>query len=171
MPDVPIREVHTGQMMYFDSASVEVLYTIEDLLPSALPNGNDASLVIRVNVADQSIVFLNDTCYASGPILNNIWGDHLKSDMVQVAHHGMYPANKEIYESIKAETVLIPGQTSGVKDWVVNSSWVPVYDVIFKYGKDIYICSDNTSVTIELPYTVVNNKDEVLDYFASLRNK
>lgn len=169
MPDLPIREVHTGQMMYFDSASVEVLYTIEDLLPKALPNGNDASLIIRVNVADQSIVFLNDTCYASGPILNNIWGDHLKSDMVQVAHHGMYPANKEIYESIKAEIVLIPGTTDGVKDWVVNSSWKPVYDVIFKYGKDIYICSDNKSLTLDLPFTPDNNKDEVLDYFASLR--
>ena len=162
MPDVPIREVHTGQLMHFGSASVEVLYTIEDLLPKKLPNGNDASLVIRLKVADQTAIFLNDTCYDSGPILNNLWGDHLKSDIVQVAHHGMYPANKEIYESIKAETLLIPGTKSGVKSFVADSRWTAVYDVIFTYGKDLYICSDNTSVTIELPYTVVNNKDSQL---------
>ena len=169
MPDVPVRNAHTGQVLHFDSSSVEILYTIEDLMPKALPNGNDASMVIRVNTGGQSILLLADTCYASGPILCNLWGDHLKSDMVQVAHHGMYPANKEIYEYAKAEIVLIPGQTSGVKDFVVNSSWVPVYDVIFKYGKDIYICSDNTSVTLELPLTPANNEDEVLAYFASLR--
>ncbi|MBR2432000.1 MAG: MBL fold metallo-hydrolase, partial [Clostridia bacterium] len=72
MPDVPVRNAHTGQIMNFDSSSVEILYTIEDLMPKELPNGNDASMVIRVNTGGQSILLLADTCYASGPILCNL---------------------------------------------------------------------------------------------------
>lgn len=41
-PDIPVIKAHTGQVLDFGSATVEILYTIEDLLPEALPNINDS---------------------------------------------------------------------------------------------------------------------------------
>ena len=125
--------------------------------------GNDSSMVIRVNIADQSIMLLADTCYDSGPILNKTLGDHLKSDIVQIAHHGCYPSVKEIYNSIQAETILFPAMYRNVKHYVVNETWAEVMETALSYAKDIYVSGDAMEI-IELPYTVQNNKEEMLEY-------
>ena len=163
VPDVPVIKVHTGQVFNFGSTSVEVLYTVEDIIPKSLPNINDSSMVIRVNIAGQSIMLLADTCYDSGPILNNTWGDYLKSDIVQIAHHGCYPSVKEIYQSIQAETILFPAMYKNVKGYVVKDQWAEVMNTALSYAKDIYVSGDAMEI-IELPYTVQNNKEEMLEY-------
>ena len=163
IPKVPIIKLHTGQIFDFDSASVEILYTIEDLIPDKITNINDSSLVLRVNVAGQSILLLTDTCYDSGPILNNTWGEYLKSDIMQIAHHGCYPSVKAIYDSIQAETVLFPAMYKNVKNYVVEENWAEVMNAVLGYAKDIYVSGDHMEI-IELPYVVKNNKEEMLEY-------
>ena len=167
VPDVPLIKVHTGQVMTFGSATVEVIYTIEDLMPKTIPNINDSSLVIRVTMADRSIMLLADTCYDSGPIMHKMWGDHLKSDMVQVAHHGMWPSVAEIYEDIKAEIVLFPDLKKNVKSWIKDSRWKAVMDVILSYARDIYISGDALEI-IEFQPFPENNKDSVLQMLENL---
>lgn len=166
--EVPLVKVHTGQVMNFGSATVEVIYTIEDLMPKTIPNINDSSLVIRVTMAERSIMLLADTCYDSGPIMHKMWGDHLKSDIVQVAHHGMWPSVAEIYEDIKAEIVLFPDLKKNVKQWLVDSRWKSVMDVILSYAVDIYISGDALEIIEMQPYPV-NNKNDVLEMLAELR--
>ena len=167
VPDVPLIKVHTGQVMTFGSATVEVIYTIEDLMPKTIPNINDSSLVIRVTMADRSIMLLADTCYDSGPIMHKMWGSHLKSDIVQVAHHGMWPSVAEIYEDIKAEIVLFPDLKKNVKSWIKDSRWKAVMDVILKYARDIYISGDELEI-IEFQPFPENNKDSVLQMLENL---
>ena len=167
VPDVPLIKVHTGQMMTFGSATVEVIYTIEDLMPKTIPNINDSSLVIRVTMADRSIMLLADTCYDSGPIMHKMWGDHLKSDIVQVAHHGMWPSVAEIYEDIKAEIVLFTDLKKNVKQWIVDGRWKAVMDVILEYAVDIYISGDALEIIEMQPYPV-NNKNDVLKMLENL---
>lgn len=167
VPDVPLIKVHTGQMMTFGSATVEVIYTIEDLMPKTIPNINDTSLVIRVTMADRSLMLLADTCYDSGPIMHKMWGSHLKSDIVQVAHHGMWPSVAEIYEDIKAEIVLFPDLKKNVKSWIKDSRWKAVMDVILSYARDIYISGDALEI-IEFQPFPENNKDSVLQMLENL---
>jgi glyoxylase-like metal-dependent hydrolase (beta-lactamase superfamily II) len=166
--EVPIIKVHTGQVINFGSASIEIMYTIEDLMPNAIPNINDSSLVIRVHMADQSIMLLADTCYDSGPIMNNIWGSYLKSDIMQIAHHGQWPSVAEIYHSIKADIILFPAKTKNVKQWVVDSRWSAVMQVALGYAKDIYISGDSIEI-LELPLAIQYNKEDVLDMLANLK--
>ena len=45
-PKLEIIKVHTGQVLNFGSASIEVLYTVEDILPRTLPNVNDSSPIL-----------------------------------------------------------------------------------------------------------------------------
>ena len=166
--DVPVIKVHTGQVINFGDTSVEILYTVEDIMPRKLPNINDSSLVIRLHIATQSVILLADTCYDSGPIMNKIWGSYLKSDIMQIAHHGQWPSVAEIYHSIQAEVVLFPSMTKNVKHWVVDSRWSAVMQVVLDYAEDIYISGDALTV-IELPLWLEYNKKDVLEMLASLR--
>lgn len=163
LSNTPIIKVHTGQTFSFGTSSVEIIYTVEDIMPRTLPNLNDSSMVIRVNIGEQSIMLLADTCYDSGPILNNTWGEYLKSDIVQIAHHGCYPSVKAIYDSIQAETVLFPAMYKNVKNYVVEENWAEVMNAVLGYAKDIYVSGDHMEI-IELPYVVKNNKEEMLEY-------
>ena len=119
-------------------------------------------MVIRMNIEGTSLMLLADTCYASGPILSKMWGDYLRSDIVQIAHHGMWPSVVDIYNSIQAETVIFPAPLSGVKDYIKpNQPWADVMNTVLNYAKDIYVSEDCD--IIEFPYVVKNNKQEQLD--------
>ncbi len=162
-PGIPVLRAHTGQVIDFGSgATVEILYTVEDLFPTELPNINDSSLVMRVNVAGTSVMLLADTCYASGPILADLWGDHLRSDVMQIAHHGQWPSVEEIYHLIQGEIVLYPSVLRRLSVDLLDSRWDEQCAAVFKYAKDLYVSGDALEI-LPLPYTVKNNKQEMID--------
>lgn len=163
VPDVEVVKVHTGQTLNFGSVSIEVLYTVEDILPRILPNVNDSSLVIRVNVDGQSLLLLADTCYDSAPIMCEMWGDYLKSDIVQMAHHGIWPAQPDIYHYIQGETVLFPATHANMKNDLFDSRWGSTTQAALQYAKDIFISGDSIQI-IELPHVIQNNKEETMEY-------
>ena len=162
-PDIPVFKAHTGQIISFGSATVEILYTIEDIVPAPITNPNDSSMVIRIKIGEDSLIFLNDTCYASGPIIHDLWGAYLKTDIVQIAHHGMWPSVESIYHDIAGEVVLVPNLYKCFKNYIADSRWVGVIDVAFSYAKDLYVSGDKLMVH-KLPYVFENNKEEMYDY-------
>ena len=162
-PHIPVFKAHTGQRISFGSATVEILYTIEDLVPEPLENPNDSSMVIRIEIGEDSIIFLNDTCYKSGPIVHNLWGAYLKTDIVQIAHHGMWPSVESIYHDIAGEVVLVPNLCKYFKNHITDSKWKDVIDVVLSYAKDLYVSGDEFIVH-KLPYDFENNKEKMYDY-------
>ena len=50
-----------------------------------------------------------------------------------------------------------------VKGYVVKDQWAEVMNTALSYAKDIYVSGDAMEI-IELPYTVQNNKEEMLEY-------
>lgn len=163
VPDTEIIKVHTGQTLNFGSVSIEVIYTVEDILPRVLPNINDSSLVIRVTVDGQSLMMLADTCYDSAPIMCNMWGDYLKSDILQMAHHGVWPAQPDIYHLIQGETVLFPATHANMKNDLFDTRWGATTQAALKYASDIYISGDSVQVII-LPHAIENNKEATMEY-------
>lgn len=163
IPSVPVLKVHTGQIIDFGSATLEILYTVEDIMPKELPNINDSSLVVRLVMGDASFMLLADTCYASGPIMNAMWGEHLKSDIVQVAHHGQWPSVESIYHSIAAEVVLVPAVLSRYKYDISDTRWDEQTEAFLSYAKDLYTTC-NEPIMIELPYAPKNNKAEMVEF-------
>ncbi len=162
-PNIPVFKAHTGQLISFGSATVEILYTVEDIIPEPITNPNDSSMVIRIKIGGDSLIFLNDTCYASGPIIHDLWGAYLKTDIVQIAHHGMWPSVESIYHDIAGEVVLIPNLCKYFKEYITDSRWVGVIDVALSYAKDLYVSGDKLMVH-KLPYVFENNKEEMYDY-------
>lgn len=169
-PDVPVIKLHTGQLIDFGGATVEILYTMEDLMPTTLPNINDSSMAMRIELGGSSIMLLADTAYTSGPILHEMWGEHLKSDVVQVAHHGQWPSVESIYHDIAAEVVLVPAIFARYKYDIDGEKWKKQTAAILSYAKDLYVTCDEV-VKLQLPYLPKNNKDAMVEYIRSYEIK
>lgn len=152
-----IIKPHTGQVYNFGSASAEILYTFEDVVPSKLDYVNSSSLVVRFKVAGQTILALADATHTVSTVLQNNYGSYLKSDIVQIAHHGTYPGHASLYTKINAATLLWPSNTANAKKQYSNDA---VREALSK-AKDVYLSKD-ADVTLTLPYTVKNNKQTFL---------
>ena len=152
-----IIKPHTGQVYNFGSVSAEILYTVEDILPAKLDYVNSSSMVVRFKIGSQTILALADTTHSVSTALQNTYGSYLKSDIVQLAHHGTYPGHASLYTKINAQVLFWPSNTANAKKQYSDSA---VKEALNK-AKDVYL-SKGTDVTISFPYTVKNNKKDFL---------
>ena len=113
--------LHTGQLFNLADASIEVLYTHEDGVDattgeSYITDINDASTVIRITIDGESFVVLGDLNKKSGAknLIANWSEEHLKSDCVQIAHHGMNPI-QNLYSVLRAEVLFVPQSQYGIE--------------------------------------------------------
>lgn len=93
-----------GQFIEIDNTKVDIIRTPNPEITNS-DNGNDASMTFKVTAldVDKSILFLGDSyVYASKELLEGNT-DILKSDSVQMAHHGQNGVTKEVYEAISPE--------------------------------------------------------------------
>ena len=156
--DTKIIKPHTGQIYTYGSTTVEIMYTVEDVLPKALDYLNTSSLVVRVNIGDHSMLALADTTHVSGDILREMYGAYLESDMVQLAHHGTYPGYASLYNAIKAPILIWPSNLTNAKTQITNSAVAAAVN----HATDIYLANSG-NVTLDIPYTPINNKQQFLD--------
>lgn len=157
LPDTKIIKAHTGQVFSFGGCEFEIIYTQEDIAPKKFEMFNDTSLIVRAKFEGKTILMLADATHRVGTLLINNYGDYLKSDMVQIAHHGIWGTNYKVYDYVKAEVVFWPSNAISVQEWITDRPNVTALN----YASDIYI-SGFDDVTIKFPYTVINNKEEFL---------
>mgnify|MGYP001607029008 FL=1 len=82
---------------------------------------NNSSVVIRMTLGGKTVIFLGDLGAEGGRRLLKIWGDKLKSDVCQMAHHGQAGVDIDVYRAILPEICLWP-----TPDWLWNND---------RYGK------------------------------------
>lgn len=97
---VPLVTVNEGEMYSFGEISVGVLQTPDE---SETENAiNNSSCVFSVGVNGKKILFLGDLGVEGGQrLLKHVDKDVLKSDYVQMAHHGQSGVGREVYEAIQ----------------------------------------------------------------------
>ncbi len=78
--------------------------------------GNEQSMVIKFNTGKTSILILGDTGEKSSEKLLKNQKEKLKSDIVQMSHHGQSGATKELYKEISPKICLWPSP-----DWLWNN--------------------------------------------------
>lgn len=78
--------LHCGEKVYVRDAELEVLCGFEECLPATL-SLNSASLMIRVTLGGVSVLMCADGEASPDRILPLIYGNHLKSDIIQMPHH------------------------------------------------------------------------------------
>jgi glyoxylase-like metal-dependent hydrolase (beta-lactamase superfamily II) len=108
------KSVEDGLTITIDGVNFEILQTYDETDDQV--NGN--SLVIRVqdcNKKSKTCLFLGDASVVSGERLLKKYGKKLKSDIVQLAHHGQAGVDKPVYDAVDAELRLWP-----IPNWVWN---------------------------------------------------
>ena len=85
-----IYQARTGQKYYFGNAEIEILWTFEDLTPFNIytDSTNRTDIGFRVTIEGQKIMLVGDSTEEQFRIADARYGDYLKSDFVQLAHHG-----------------------------------------------------------------------------------
>lgn len=156
--DANIIKAHSGQVIKAGGVEIEMLFTYGDMEPSPLEQHNTTSLVFRVTAQDNSVMVLGDASNQSLQYMYRVYGDYLKSDMVQIAHHG-YNGIAEIYRKIDADVVLWPG---GVSQFYGRDDLIPMKDkdynkAALNSAEECYVAGDSV-FTLILPYTPKDNK-------------
>lgn len=103
--DVPVVKPHTGNVFYIRNAKIEVLYTHEDLYPNSVVTHatNSCSVIYKVHIGGQSMLLLGDATEIAGDTLLRQFGDYVKADVMQIAHHGFGGGTVRLYERVDPE--------------------------------------------------------------------
>ena len=109
-----VHEPSVNEKFKIDNLNVEILGIRN---PEITENaGNEQSMVIKFNTNKSSLLILGDTGVQSSKKLLDTQKDKLKSDIVQMAHHGQAGATKELYEAISPKVCLWP-----TPEWLWNN--------------------------------------------------
>lgn len=182
---VKYSKLHSGMTVNFTtSISATVLCTHEDVMQGyytedetfGIPNGNwshtsnsfesgnDASLVIKFTIGTQTFMITGDASGGeSHQLLASYPSSVLKSDIVQVSHHGYDGLHDKVYKAIDADVALWPmdvvgynsdGTTSTLfKNYLTNAGALDfaANDWLNKNTAEIIPAWEN--VKLQLPYT------------------
>lgn len=161
-----LLQAHVGQKLHIRDAEIEFLYTIESYVPRSLDNYfNTTSLVFTVDIAGQRFLVTGDAGNDACAIISQMYGDYLKSDFVQAAHHGYQvsiPNNntagvKKVYELAAAPVVLWPVGEHDFPGMMQRPQ--SSYLQLLQTTKEIFVAGDN-KLTLNLPYTVGTSGQE-----------
>ena len=109
-----------GECITVDEVRIDFIYSWHDGL-FANPM-NDASLVFKVYGPEKTVLFLGDLGPDGGDVLFRESRHLLKSDIVQMAHHGHMNVSMEVYAEIMPEACMWC-----CADWLYNEPEVPSY--------------------------------------------
>ena len=152
--------VHSGMRIGFAGAVADVICTHEDVYPLSFIDGNDTCTVVKITVAGQKIMFLADARDSQSAIMVSTLSENvLKSDIVQLSHHGYEGCSETFYRVVNASTVLWPmnivgcdGKSAVFKQWYNSSLSANRYIREAQTVKKIIVSGAGTA-KLTLPYT------------------
>ncbi|MBS5842582.1 MAG: MBL fold metallo-hydrolase [Clostridiales bacterium] len=162
LPDVSFVKVHSGQRFYLANAEIEILFTLEDLYPETVRTigMNGSSTIFTVTVEGQKTMFLGDSATQESTALSEQYGDFLKSDMMQVAHHGYGGGTVKLYSLISPSIVLWPvAEASYVQNAGYNHN---KFFLNSKDVKQIFVMGFG-QYELKLPYVPDSNAERIPD--------
>lgn len=112
-PATPTMVVHTGQRFTLADVTFENLVTHEDTAAvygyvNALRSCNHACAAYRVTIGNTTAILLGDSEIPGCNVMVKYYGNTLKSNILQAAHHGLNGATLALYQAIDPEIVLWP---------------------------------------------------------------
>lgn len=108
LPAGVCETVKRGDEISVDDVMVQVMNDRYEPEEVGERDGNDASMAYRMIVNGKSILFLGDLQKKGGEHLLEQAGGGLKSDMVQMAHHGQNGVSEDVYDAIDPSICLWP---------------------------------------------------------------
>ena len=115
--NVPRVKAHAGQVFHIRNAKVTMLYTLE-MCEDKLTDYNTTSLVFTVEAEGYKFMVLGDYAEQGKTLRNMYTSKTLKSDIMQVSHHGVAGQSNDTYKIIAPEYALWPAG-----DYVVSFTY------------------------------------------------
>ena len=112
--------VKQGDSITVDECKIDFIFTYHEGLYSNVMN--DASLVFKLTTPNKTVLFLGDLGPDGGDFLFRESRHLLKSDIVQMAHHGHMNVGMEVYAEIMPEACLWC-----CPEWLYNEPDFPSY--------------------------------------------
>lgn len=114
---VRVIEPYTGQKFVYGDTVFDVLFTWQDLVPEKIPNVNDTSLVMRMEMNGRRVLWLADLGWQAVKYLcENYEKEEFQCEIMQVAHHGYNGASDEFCRMADPSVLL----------WPCPDFWFPV---------------------------------------------
>ena len=122
------KNIFEGDVLQIDGVRIDVLMTVTD--EEKETNINDTCLIFKATIEGNTVMFLNDAYIHEGRRLLKQYGSALKSDVVQMAHHGQAGVERNVYAAIDPDVCLWPSpvwvwdnhpgiyQTPEVRQWM-----------------------------------------------------
>ena len=134
-----------------------MLYTHEDLFPTPMVYFNNSTTVTRLYLNGQTMLMLGDIQAVGCNVMVPMYGNYLKSDIVQVAHHGEIGATRDLYVKAAPTYLVWPTSTNrfNAQTAGTNSGDFYLVDYYLKTNKNILeiIVADQKTKTMPIPYT------------------
>ena len=154
LQDTKYVKIHSGYKLYYADAEIEILQTLEDLYPQTVAkyDFNSSSTLFSLTIAGQKMMFLGDVSDTGVNRFTKAYSDALKSDIMQVTHHGLNSNStiKALYEKIDAPYILYPAPLSWYEG-NINAAANVYLATGSKTVKQIFVSGAQT-MTLYLPY-------------------
>lgn len=108
---ISVTAAGLGDHLEIDGLNIQVIAVGNENGPQYPGNhGNNQSMVLRLATSGTSILFLGDLGEEGGERLlkSAFGGDKLRSEYVQMAHHGQNGVGRKVYEAVHAKYALWP---------------------------------------------------------------
>ena len=99
---------HTGQKLTFCNTTFEIMCTQESHTPKKMQWVNDASIILRMEANGVKTLFLADAEEQTTKLLTDMYGNTIKSDVMQIAHHGFSGGSVSLYKNVAPAWSLWP---------------------------------------------------------------
>ena len=95
-----VIKAHPGQVLHYADAKVTVLASQDISLDqqASLKDSNDVSVVTQVEFNGKKILMLGDAIKKQNAFMAEVYGTALKSDILQVTHHGLNESGADTAE-------------------------------------------------------------------------
>lgn len=144
--------VHTGMKFNIHGAEFEVLYTWEDCFPTGIETQNDCSVVTKMTLAGQTFFWTGDIQKQASDIIMENFGSYVKSDYLQLAHHGWANGGSwELYRAVDPTVVFWSTTTEGFNEQSQSNG--PSGQLLQAETAKMHIVSEEGDKTLVLPYT------------------
>ena len=159
----PIYTAHTGQRYVIGDAKCEILASMDDTIHNS-DNINSTSLVIRMELGGQIILWATDSSFEHARLPER-YGEYLKSDILQVPHHGFgngdHKKQIEGFELIRPSVCLLP--VSDYNAYVKMCTYREGTSHLMNMPCVREIITGETQRSITLPYTPSENARGEID--------
>ena len=143
---------HTGQLIHYRDAAVEILHTQEEILPNRFRWMNEISVMSRVYLGGQKILFPADGELGVDVTFPLMYGDALESDFIQSPHHGFSGGSFEFYDLVNAKVALFTCNSEQFAKYSQPKWLGGVIAHMVEVADETY-CSGDGEKVFELPYT------------------